>query len=125
MTIIILLCFHFKDTPDVTVSVTNTTTNAVTTDVRCQADGVPTNYTYITWKHMWPGHATVLRSFPGSQVLRLKNLTYQDSGYYTCWVENGVKASLNPGAGVGTAYLLVKGNLSYSKYYYINRNVIL
>jgi len=110
----IILIFHFYifvDTPDVTVSVTNTTTNAVTTDVRCQAFGVPATYTYITWNHTWPGHATVLRSFPGSEFLRLERLTYQDSGYYTCWVENGVRASKNPGAGVGTAYLLVEGTL--------------
>ena len=104
--------FYFKDTPDVTVKVTNTTTNALTTDVRCQAIGVPPNYTYITWIHTWPGHASVLKSFPGSEVLRLERLTYEYSGFYTCRVENGVKASLNPGAGEGKAYLLVEGTLS-------------
>ena len=107
-----LLCnIYFTDTPDVTVIVTNTTTNAVTTDIRCDAVGVPANYTYMTWEHTLSGHTSVLRSFPGSEVLRLQGLTYQDSGYYTCRVENGVKSSMNPGAGVGTAYLLVEGTL--------------
>jgi len=104
-----LCLYFFTDTPDVAVSVTNTSSNAVTTEVRCQAVGVPATYTYITWEHMWPGHTSVLRSFPGSEVLHLNNLTYQDSGYYTCRVENGVRASRNPGAGIGTAYLLVEG----------------
>ena len=79
------------------------------TDVRCQAHGVPANYTFITWEHTWPGHTLVLRSFPGSEVLCLTELTFEDSGYYTCRVENGVKASRNPGAWMGTAYLQIKG----------------
>jgi len=106
------------------VKVTNTTTNAVTMDVRCEAVGVPANYTYIRWDHTWPGHTSVLRSYPGSEVLRLHGLTYEYSGYYTCRVENGVKSSVNPGAGVGRAYLLVEGTLS-SYFYNINSNVVL
>ena len=78
----------------------------------CDAKGVPDRYTYITWEHTWPGHALVLRSYPGSEVLHLNNLTYEYSGYYTCRVGNGVGASRNPTAGVGKAYLLVEGNLS-------------
>jgi len=107
----------FIDTPDVTVMVTNTTTNALTTELRCHAVGVPATYTY-TWNHTWPGHATVLSSFNGSEVLRLERLTYQDSGYYTCKAENGVTASRNPGAGVGTSYLLVEGTLSKNNRFY-------
>jgi len=107
----IIISFH-KDEPDVTVSLTNTTATNVTTDVRCDAKGVPDRYTYITWEHTWPGHALVLRSYPGSEVLHLNNLTYEYNGYYTCRVGNGVGASRNPTAGVGKAYLLVEGNLS-------------
>ena len=92
-------------TPDVTVSVSNTSTNDDTTEVRCQAVGVPATYTYTTWEHTWSGHVAVLRSFPEKEILHLKNLTYRDSGYYTCRVENDVRASRNPGAGIGTAYL--------------------
>lgn len=99
----------FTDTPDVRVHVTNTTTNNISTYVRCQAQGVPDEYTYIRWEQTWPGHTSVLRSFPGSEVLLLEGLTYQDSGYYTCRVINGVQASRNLGAGIGTAYLLVRG----------------
>jgi len=105
-----LFSFH-KDEPDVAVNVTNTTTTNVTTDVRCEAHGVPDRYTYITWEHTWPGNALVLRSFPGSEVLHLNNLTYEYSGFYTCRVNNGVGVSRNPGAGAGQAYLLVEGNL--------------
>jgi len=101
--------FLFKDTPDVTVKVQNATTADPTSDVLCQADGVPNEYTYVTWQHTWPGHTIVLRSFPGSEVLRLERLTYEYSGYYTCRAENGVHASRNPGAGSGSAYLLIKG----------------
>ena len=100
------------------MSVTNTTATNVTTDVRCEAQGVPDRYTYITWEHTWPGHALVLRSYPGSEVLHLNNLTYEYSGYYTCRAENGVRASRNPRAGVGTAYLQVEGNLSNTMFYY-------
>jgi len=102
----------YKDTPDVAVSVTNTTTVDVTTDLRCEAQGVPISYTYVTWEHTWPGHELVLRSYPGSKVLHLSNMTYEYSGYYTCRVENGVRASRNPKAGVGTAYLQIEGTLS-------------
>ena len=101
-----------KDKPDVAVSVTNTTTTSVTTDVRCEARGVPDRYNYTTWEHTWPGHALVLRSYPGSEVLHLNNLTYEYSGVYTCRVENGVQTSRNPGAGTGKAYLLVEGIFS-------------
>jgi len=102
----------YKDAPDVAVSVINTTTTNVTTDLRCKAQGVPDSYTYVTWEHTWPGNALVLRSYPGSKVLHLNNMTYEYSGYYTCRVENGVRASRNPKAGVGTAYLQIEGTLS-------------
>ena len=102
------------------MSVINTTATNVTTDVRCEAQGVPDKYTYITWEHTWPGHGIVLRSYPGSEVLHLNNLTYEYSGFYTCRVENGVRASRNTGAGVGTAYLLVEGNLLNTMFNYIN-----
>jgi len=88
--------------------------------VRCKAQGVPDRYTYITWEHTWPGHALVLRSYPGSEVLSLNNLTYEYSGFYTCRVENGVRASRTPGAGMGTAYLQVEGTLSFTMFYYIS-----
>jgi len=109
----VIISFH-KDTPDVAVSVTNTTVTNVTTDVRCEARGVPDRYTYITWEHTWPGHALVIRSYPGSEVLHLNKLTYEYSGNYTCRVENGVRASRNPRAGMGTAYLQVEGTLSFT-----------
>jgi len=119
------LFLSIKDKPDVAVSVTNTTATNVTTDVRCEAHGLPDRYTYITWEHTWPGHALVLRSYPGSEVLHLNNLTYEYSGFYTCKVENGVQASRNPRAGAGKAYLLVEGNLSNTMFYSINIIIIL
>ena len=93
--------------------VTNTTTDKISADFRCQAHGVPANYIYRVWLHNWPGHWMYLRYFDGSESLRLDWLTYQDSGYYTCMVTNGVQASRNPGAGMGRAYLLVEGTRPY------------
>jgi len=100
----------FSDIPDVLVKATNTSTMAHSADLTCEASGVPNNYTYVTWEHTWPGHASVLRRFPGSKVLHLGNLTYQDSGIYTCRVGNGAKYSRNKNAGEGSTYFLVQGN---------------
>jgi len=97
------------DAPDVAVKVQNTTTAASSSDVRCEASGVPNTYRFITWEHRWLGQQTVLRSFPGSRNLHLENLTYEYSGFYTCRVENGANYSRNPHAGVGSAYLQVHG----------------
>jgi len=99
----------FSDIPDVVVKATNTSITANSAALTCDASGVPDSYTYLTWEHTWPGHASVLRTFPGSEVLYLGNLTYQDSGIYTCRVENGAKYSRNKNAGVGSTYFLVQG----------------
>jgi len=101
------------------VKARNTTTATIPADadLRCEASGVPDNYRYITWEHTWPGHAPVLRSYPGSDVLQLPGLTYEFSGYYKCRVENGAMFSRNPNAGVGSAYLKVQGTCFISQCY--------
>lgn len=91
----------------------NTTYTADHVDVRCVPNGVPDNYTYTSWTHTWPGHAVDLRSFSGSDILRLENLTYEYSGYYTCKAGNGARYSRNPNAGVGSAYLQVQGSVIF------------
>ena len=103
----------FLDIPDVVVKATNTSTMANSTDLTCKASGVPDSYTYLTWEHTWPGHAPVLRFFPGLEVLHLEKLTYQDSGMYTCRVKNGAKFSHTIGAGEGSTYFLVQGRCIY------------
>jgi len=102
--------FLFADKPDVIVLTKNATSTDDLVDLRCVPNGVPDNYTYTLWEHTWPGHAPVLRSFSGSEVLRLENLTHGYSGFYTCRVENGARYSRNPNAGVGSAYLQVQGS---------------
>jgi len=101
------LCF--TDAPDVTVVAHNTTTASNWTDLACHANGVPDIYTYITWKHTWPGHKFVLNTYTGNPNLRLNGLTYAHSGIYRCKVTNGVNTSANSGAGVGSTYLAVAG----------------
>ena len=91
------------------VNATNTTTAAVFADLRCVASGKPDNYSYISWDFKWPGHAPVVKSYTGMNVLHLEALTYEYSGYYTCRVENGALYSRNPNAGVGSTYLQVQG----------------
>ena len=97
------------------VIASNTTTKAMSAELRCEASGVPDNYTYITWEHTWLGHGPVVRSYPGRNVLHLEALTYEYSGYYTCRVRNGARFSRNPNAGVGSAYLHVQGMYAYMK----------
>jgi len=103
----------FSDIPDVVVKATNTSTTAHSADLKCEASGVPDNYTYLTWEHSWPGHASVLRSFPGLEALHLETLTYQDSGMYTCRVKNGAQFSHTKNAGEGSTYFLVQGRCIY------------
>ncbi|XP_052806548.1 synaptogenesis protein syg-2-like [Mya arenaria] len=90
--------------PDVIVVAQNTTVNASSVDVRCNPIGVPATYTYTTWEQVWPGYGLV-RIFSGSNILTLTRLTYEDSGVYTCKVENGVPYSRNPSVGKGQAQL--------------------
>ncbi|XP_052806679.1 contactin-1-like, partial [Mya arenaria] len=71
--------------------------------------GVPATYKYTAWEQVWPGYGLV-RTYPGSDVLTLTRLTYEDSGVYTCKVENGVPYSRNASAGQGQALLNI---LSY------------
>ena len=102
---------YFLDSPDVVVNAKNTTTAAIVVELYCEAFGAPDNYTYISWEHTWPGNTSVLRSYPGSEVLRLEVLTYEHNGFYTCNVSNGVHASRNQGAGQGTTYLNIQGRI--------------
>ena len=80
-------------------------------DINCTASGVPSKYTFSTWRHTWPGLNEDIRNelrstynTSSERTLRLVNLTYQDTGFYTCAASNGVKDLMMD----GSVFLLVK-----------------
>ena len=85
------------------VSGENTTANSDALSLRCIAsNGNPDNYTFSPWRHTWPSYSKVLREIESTSAngneatLKLENLTYQDSGVYTCLASNGVGILNNP-----------------------------
>ena len=62
----------------------------------CSAKGEPDTYTFADWIHRAPDLNTVIGRYPGEvsgeqNRLQLQNLTYQDSGLYSCKVTNTVE----------------------------------
>lgn len=79
------------DPPDVMVTYSNVTEGDIVV-MTCEAAGVPQFYTFGSWLHLGPDRSTVIREFPGNQnSLILYSVTYQDSGYYTCTANNGIR----------------------------------
>ncbi|KAL5019950.1 hypothetical protein ScPMuIL_002842 [Solemya velum] len=83
--------------PDVSVTYTNVTENDTAMVITCDAMGEPQTYNFSLWKHIGPDEHTDIRHLPGKQnggqfTLTLNGpITYEDSGYYTCIVNNGIK----------------------------------
>ncbi|KAL5020094.1 hypothetical protein ScPMuIL_002986 [Solemya velum] len=83
--------------PDVSVTYTNMTEGETGVLITCGVTGEPPTYDFSLWKHIGPDEHTDLRHLPGKQnggqfTLTLNDpITYEDSGYYTCIVNNGIK----------------------------------
>ncbi|KAL5020216.1 hypothetical protein ScPMuIL_003108 [Solemya velum] len=76
--------------PDVSVSVTENDTAVVFT---CFPKGEPQNYKFSSWKHISPDGNTIIRQLhaeSGGSLTLSSPVTYEDSGYYKCTVNNGV-----------------------------------
>ncbi|KAL5018633.1 hypothetical protein ScPMuIL_004355 [Solemya velum] len=83
--------------PDVSVTYTNVTEGETGVVMTCEVTGEPPTYDFSPWKHIGPDKHTEIRQLPGKQngsqfTLTLNaSITYEDSGYYTCIVNNGIK----------------------------------
>ncbi|KAL5020548.1 hypothetical protein ScPMuIL_003440 [Solemya velum] len=83
--------------PDVSVTYTNMTEGATGVVMTCEVTGEPPTYDFSPWKHIGPDEHTGIRHLPGKQNGGQFTLTfndpilYEDSGYYTCIVNNGIK----------------------------------
>ncbi|KAL5020011.1 hypothetical protein ScPMuIL_002903 [Solemya velum] len=76
--------------PDVSVSVTENDTGVIFT---CFPKGEPQNYKFSPWKHIGPDGNTIIRQLhaeSGGSLTLSSPVTYEDSGYYKCTVNNGV-----------------------------------
>jgi hypothetical protein len=57
----------------------------------CNAVGVPARFTYHGWRQAW--HGQVIRMWTSAQAtseLIINHATYQDTGNYSCIVDNGI-----------------------------------
>ncbi|KAL5020494.1 hypothetical protein ScPMuIL_003386 [Solemya velum] len=83
--------------PDVSVTYTNVTENDIGMVITCDATGEPPTYNFSLWKHIGPDEHTEIRHLLGKQngdqfTFTFNDpITYEDSGYYTCIVSNGIK----------------------------------
>ncbi|KAL5019949.1 hypothetical protein ScPMuIL_002841 [Solemya velum] len=82
--------------PNVSVTYNNATENAADVVITCLAAGEPQSYIFSPWTHIGSDGHTIIRQLIGQQTggtlkLTLQSpVTYEDSGYYRCTVNNGV-----------------------------------
>lgn len=104
--------FMISVPPDVSVSVTENDTGVVFT---CFPKGEPQIYTFSPWTHIGPDGHTVIRQLPAETNggLTLPGpVTYEDSGYYRCTVNNGVTGRSSQLDHIGeSGYFSVGGEL--------------
>ena len=101
-----------------TVFTENTTVNDTYVDIKCSAMGLPSIYTFNPWRQTWPGTNLIIRDKinPSETTLTILHPSYQDTGVYTCFVENGVSVwGSDTKMASGSVYLLVE-----CKYYLNN-----
>ncbi|KAL5019705.1 hypothetical protein ScPMuIL_002597 [Solemya velum] len=99
--------------PDVSVKYTNVTENDTGVVFRCFPNGEPQIYTFSPWTHIGPDGHTVIRQLPAESNggLTLPDpVTYEDSGYYRCTVNNGVTGRSSQLDHIGqSGYFIVGG----------------
>lgn len=107
-----MLCiFCHSDPPEVTVLTKNATVNDTSVDIKCEAVGVPSKYAFRPWRQTWPGTDFIIRDeiYPSENILTIWHPSYQDTGVYTCFAENGVSVwDTDMQLMSGSVYLLVE-----------------
>lgn len=98
-------------------------------DIQCIAHGEPKNFTFFMWEHrsLLNEHIRHLNSTEDG-ILQLPPINtshrYQDTGFYTCNVSNGIPDYAGNMFQQGTGYLDSKGIYEVSLYYIFINNVI-
>ncbi|XP_052779183.1 hemicentin-2-like isoform X2 [Mya arenaria] len=76
--------------PEVVVEAFNTSSDSLTSNLTCKANGVPNKYRYMGWNQQWPGHGVVNVWKDAGYNLVLNQLSYEYSGVYSCSASNGI-----------------------------------
>ncbi|XP_021347373.1 neural cell adhesion molecule 2-like isoform X2 [Mizuhopecten yessoensis] len=98
--------------PDVQLLVQSATEHDTHLVMTCNASGVPNVYTYGVWTHMYG--TTLVRTLTGDvrtggRTLTLASVSYQDSGTYTCQVQNFIRGRDGQLKQTGSAVFDVRG----------------
>ena len=109
----------FVDPPSAVVNGQNVTSVADSLSIDCLAtNGNPNNYTFSPWQHRWHDQNNILREMASTNIennkaiLKLENLTFQDSGYYKCFVSNGIGIlDDNEYMAADEVFLFIKGKV--------------
>ncbi|VDH91858.1 Hypothetical predicted protein [Mytilus galloprovincialis] len=82
--------------PDLYIQYENYTQEEEERVLTCHADGVPQTYLFYEWEHK-SDHGNHIRFLTGSEdgvlhlpTINIKEMRYQDNGYYKCIVTNGI-----------------------------------
>ena len=113
------------DPPSAVVSGENVTSLEESLSINCLANsGNPSNYTFSHWQHKWHSQTNSLREIESTTIennkaiLQLENITFKDSGYYKCFVSNGIGTSSdNNYVATDEMFLFIKGKSVYLCHY--------
>lgn len=105
-----------SDPPDVIIQQSGGVIQNQTLELSCLAKGEPNVYNYQKWEHNWRG--TDINSFNLQRqgpLIIIFSLQLQNSGNYTCSVDNGIKNRMGELLQHATVELLVKGKYTEPK----------
>ena len=107
------LCFLFSDAPNVTIDLSDfDPVENKQLRISCVAVGRPNTYTYTSMIQTWGGIG--IRNFTSSTtgIIDIDKLQLEDSGTYTCSVNNGIYDRNHQLDQIAKKDILVKG-MSY------------
>lgn len=105
-------CFLYiiLDAPNVTVNVSESEpTENDTLEIVCQADGHPSTYKYSPIVQSWNGIDIRRETVTGNGFIRVSRVQLQDSGTYTCMVNNGISDRNQQLEQIGKQNISIKG----------------